>query len=251
MTATKAPIVMVHGAFCGGWAFEHFRTPFEALGHEVLTPDLRGQSGSIAGVSMTDYARSIAQLCSGLSDPPVLIGHSLGGLVTQLAARRTRVRALVLLAPSPPWGVASSSVEEAATAFGLNVLGPVWLQAVTPDRTLMRTYSLDRVDKAESARVIELMGSESGRALWETLNWWLDPFMTTSLGPGPEAAPSLVIVGARDVVHPPSTARMIAGRLGATFKEMSGMSHWLPAEAGWEAVAAEVLSWLDTVKVQA
>src|SRR4051812_25901368 len=108
---TMSTIVMTHGAFCGGWAFDDFRTAFEARGDQVLTPDLRGHgpeagAGEVIGVSMSDYARDIATLCDGLTEPPVLIGHSLGGLVAQLAARRTRLRALVLLAPSPPWGVA-------------------------------------------------------------------------------------------------------------------------------------------------
>ena len=40
-------VVMAHGAFCGGWAFERFRAPFEALGWRVETPDLRG--GDVAG----------------------------------------------------------------------------------------------------------------------------------------------------------------------------------------------------------
>jgi pimeloyl-ACP methyl ester carboxylesterase len=246
---------MVHGAFCGGWTFDRFRRPFEALGHEVLTPDLRGHGaedslGSVTNVSMTDYARDIAQVCSRLDVAPILIGHSMGGLVAQLAARRAKVRALILLAPSPPWGVTSSSVEEAVTAFGLNALGPAWLQSVSPDRTLMRTYSLDRVDKDERARVIQLMRPESGRALWETLNWWLDPFMTTGLGPGPLSVPCRVIVGTRDVVHPPTTGRMTASRLGASFQDMPGMSHWLPAEQGWEDVATEALAWLETLGVQ-
>ncbi|HEX5377566.1 MAG TPA: alpha/beta hydrolase, partial [Phenylobacterium sp.] len=86
--------------------------------------------------------------------------------------------------------------------------------------------------------------TESGRALWETLNWWLDPFMTTGLGSGPMGAPSLVMVGSRDVVHPPSTARQIAERLGATCRELPGMSHWLPGEPGWETVAQGALDWL-------
>ena len=105
-------VVMVHGAFCGGWAFEAFRAPFEAAGFEVVAPDLRGHqpgapSGAVVGVSMADYAADIARLCADLSEPPVLLGHSMGGLVAQLAARRAPVRALVLLAPSPPWGAIS------------------------------------------------------------------------------------------------------------------------------------------------
>lgn len=249
MTHPKPPIVMVHGAFCGGWAFENFRAPFEAAGHVVHAPDLRGHGpndgpNAVTGLSMTDYAKDIADLCAGLPQPPVLVGHSMGGLVAQLAARKAPIHALALLAPSPPWGVGGSSMEEAVTAFGLHMLGPFWMQAVNPDRTLMRTYSLDRMPQAERSATLDRLRSESGRALWETLNWWLDPFMTTSLGSGPQTAPALVLVGARDVVHPPATARQIAARLGADCRELPQMSHWLPGEPGWDTVARTVLDWI-------
>lgn len=249
MAPMPAPIVMTHGAFCGGWAFENFRRPFEAAGHTVLAPDLRGHgpndsAEAVVGVSMTDYARDIAELCAAQSQPAILMGHSLGGLVAALAARKTRVRAVVLLAPSAPWGVASSSMEEAVTAFGLHMLGPFWAQGVAPDRSLMRHYSLDRMSKDAQEAAVARLRPESGRALWEALNWWLDPFMTTSVGVGPLDAPCLVMVGQRDVVHPPSTVRQTATRLGGTYREMPGMSHWLPGEPGWEDVAAAALEWL-------
>ena len=85
---------------------------------------------------------------------------------------------------------------------------------------------------------------ESAVAIRETLNWWLDPFMTTSVGPGPIGAPALVICGERDVVHSPATARATAQRIGASFEAMAGMSHWLVGEPGWDAVADRVIAWL-------
>ena len=87
-----APVIMVHGAFCGGWTFDAFRAPFEAAGHRVLTPDLIGHDGhsSAAGVSMADYARQIARLIDSWDTPPILIGHSMGGLVAQMAAARAK-----------------------------------------------------------------------------------------------------------------------------------------------------------------
>lgn len=242
-------IVMVHGAFCGGWAFERFREAFEAQGHEVLAPDLRGHGAGepaerVIGVSMSDYAADVAALCADLPEPPVLIGHSMGGLVAQMAARRVRPRALVLLAPSAPWGVSGSTFEEAVTAFGVQMMGPFSSGAVEPDRELMRRYSLDRTHRAEREAVVERMRPESARALRETLNWWLDPFMTTSVGPGPLGAPALAIAGEHDLVHPPATVRQTADRVGAAFVQMPGMSHWLVGEPGWEAVAERVLRWL-------
>lgn len=242
---------MVHGAFCGGWAFERLRGPFEAAGHPVHTPDLRGHadgdsSSTVVGLSMGDYARDIAALCAAQDQPPILVGHSMGGLVAAMAARRTKVRALVLLAPSAPWGVTASSMEEAATAVGLHLLGPFWAQSVAPDRSLARSYSLDRMPNAEREAATARMRAESGRALWETLNWWLDPFMTTSLGAG-VLTPCLVIGGERDMVHPPATVRQTATRLGAEFIEAPGMSHWLLGEPGWEEIAEIALAWLEDV----
>jgi pimeloyl-ACP methyl ester carboxylesterase len=243
-------IVMVHGAFCGGWAFEHFRAPFEAAGFEVIVPDLRGHqdgapSGAVVGVSMSDYAADIARLCAEQPEPPVLLGHSMGGLVAQLAARRAPIQALVLLAPSPPWGVVGSSFEEAATAFGVQMIGPFSSGALSPDRGLMRAYSLDRMTKPEREAAVARLRPESAMAVRETLNWWLDPFMTTSVGPGAIDAPALVLSGQGDVVHSPTTARAIADRIGATFKVMPGMSHWLVGEPGWESVAETALRWLS------
>lgn len=241
-------IVMVHGAFCAGWAFDRFREPFEARGWTVLAPDLPGHAAgqSVAGRSMTEYARTVASLCESLSEPPVLLGHSMGGLVCQMAARKSKVRALALLAPSAPWGVHGSSVEEALTAFGVHVADPFWLGALQPDRGLMRSHGLDRVPRAEQAAVLDRMVPESSRAVREVLNWWMDPFMTTSLGAGALSVPALVIAGERDVIHPTATVRQTASRIGADYQVMRGMSHWLIGEAGWESVAGATLDWLET-----
>lgn len=240
-------VVMTHGAFCAGWAFESFRGPFEARGWTVLAPDLpgHGEGGSVAGLSMADYASSLVKLCATLPEAPVLLGHSMGGLVTQMAARRVKPRALVLLAPSPPWGITGSSIEEAVTAVGVHLADPFWSGSVSPDRHLMRHHSLDRVPKAPRESILDRLGPESGRAVREVLNWWLDPFMTTSVGVGPLPAPSLCIAGDRDVVHPAATVRQTAERIGGRFTVMAGMSHWLIGEEGWEEVAEAALTWLE------
>ncbi len=89
------------------------------------------------------------------------------------------------------------------------------------------------------------MTPESGRALWETLNWWLDPFATTIVPVQGIAARCLAIAGARDSIHPPSTVREAARRIGAEMHVFPTMSHWLPGEPGWEGVAQTCLAWID------
>ena len=74
--------------------------------------------------------------------------------------------------------------------------------------------------------------------------------MTTSVGAGPLPSPSLVFAGDRDVVHPTATVRQTAERIGADFRVMPGMSHWLIGEEGWEDVAQAALEWLDEALVR-
>lgn len=243
------PIVMVHGAFCGGWVFDKFRAPFEKAGHSVIAVDLPGHEagarrGAVTGLSMGDYARAVAAACEGLGEPPILIGHSLGGLVAQLAAARAPVDSLILLAPSAPWGVHGVTLEEAASAVSLYALGPYWSLAIDPDYASARLYSFDRAPKDERKAIFARMVPESGRALWETLNWWLDPFATTLVSAQAINAPVLAMAGERDAVHPPATVRQAAARLGGEVKVFPGMSHWLLGEPGWEDVAAFALDWL-------
>lgn len=246
-----APVVMVHGAFCGGWVFDRFAQPFLAAGHAVHRPDLRGHAAAddaqaAVGVSMRDYARDIRRLCESLPEPPLLIGHSLGGLVCQMVAARTPLKGLALLAPTAPWGVTAFTVEEILTAFGLQFLGPFWTRAIEPDLYMMRHFSIDRLPQAERAEVLSRLKNESGRAMWEAVNWWLDPFMTTALPSGPLKVPSLVLVGAGDMVHRPAVVRETAARIGGEFRELACMSHWLPREPGWADVAAQILDWAET-----
>jgi pimeloyl-ACP methyl ester carboxylesterase len=244
------PIVMVHGAFVAGWSFERFRAPFEAAGHPVFAPDLRGHGAAepaeqVIGVSMRDYAHDIAAFCRGLRSAPILVGHSMGGLVAQLAASEVQPLALVLLAPSPPWGVGGWSLEESLTAFGAQMASLMSNGALEPDRDAMRRYGLPRLGDADAEPVLARLRPESARAVHETLNWWLDPFMTTALGAGPLPAPSLVISGEADPIHPAASGWMVADRIGGAFERLPAMGHWLIGEPGWEAAAELALEFVE------
>ncbi|MEI7932616.1 MAG: alpha/beta hydrolase [Alphaproteobacteria bacterium] len=250
-----APIIMVHGAFCGGWAFEAFKAPFEAAGHSCMTPDLPGHSpgegNAVCGLSVRDYARSVADIIEACPEPPVVIGHSLGGLVAQLAAARARVQGLVLLAPTAPWGESGGSIEEAAVSLGLIGMGAPWFQVVEPSPSVFAACGLERLTSSAQEAVFARMGSESGRALWETFNWWLDPFMATRVETSAIGSPALVIAGELDPIHGPASVRSTAIRLGAEFRSMPGMSHWLIGEPGWDAVAGACLEWMEKSRREA
>jgi pimeloyl-ACP methyl ester carboxylesterase len=164
-----------------------------------------------------------------------------------MAARRARVSALILLAPSAPWGVTGSTAEEAISAVSLYALGPYWALAIDPDYPAARRYLFDRLPRAVRRETFARMVPESGRALWETLNWWLDPFATTMVPAGSVRAPVLAIAGGLDAIHPAATVRAIASRLGGQTKVFPNMSHWLLGEPGWEEVAGACLDWTGSL----
>jgi pimeloyl-ACP methyl ester carboxylesterase len=162
-----------------------------------------------------------------------------------MAASRARVAGLILLAPSSPWGVTGSTAEEAISAVSLFALGPFWALAVDPDYPSARRYLFDQLPRAERRATFARLVPESGRALWETLNWWLDPFATTLVGAASVRAPVLAVAGGLDAIHPAATVKAIADRLSGETRVFPAMSHWLVGEPGWEAVAETCLEWIS------
>lgn len=248
----RAPIVFVHGAFVGGWSFDDFRKPFEEAGYETHAPNMphheRGADmEALARAGVADYTKAIIDYAHKLRSPPILIGHSLGGLISQLVATKIPVRALVLLAPSAPWGVLPTTLDETGNAFGLALLGDYWRRPVPPDYRIARATTLDRLSRDDARRAFARFVPESGRVVHETIQWFLDHSMASSAPVYRIAAPVLALGGGRDRVNSSSTVRRIANRFPsrqATFVEFPEMSHWIIGEPEWRAVADTALDWL-------
>lgn len=249
-------LVMIHGAFCGGWAFDKFRRPFEARGYQIHAPDLRGHGAasrlrsSSAPISLTDYADDLATLISGLDAPPVLLGHSLGGLLAQMLAARVDVSAAILLAPSAPWGVLPSTLFEIASAQTLFwATGDFWNIALAPNYEIAASLSLDKLPPEERREVFARFRRESGLATFEVLYWPLDTRRAAHVPARKVTCPILCLSGSEDRINPPSTVQRIAERYRgrAVFEELEGHSHWLIGEPGWQRIAARAINWLDQV----
>jgi pimeloyl-ACP methyl ester carboxylesterase len=251
--ANKSPIVFVHGAFCGGWAFDGFRERFEAAGFETHAPHLphheRGADlEALAQSGLKEYTQAVVAYAQKLRAAPILIGHSLGGLVVQLAAAQMQSEGLVLLAPSAPWGVPPTTLDEHGANLGLSLLGDYWRRAIPPDYRVARSNTLDRLDHDDARRVFARFVPESGRAIRETMQWWSDASMTSQAPVYRIAAPVLGIGGGADRVNPASTVRRVISRFPAgqaNFHEFPSMSHWLMGEPESDDVAALVLNWMN------
>jgi pimeloyl-ACP methyl ester carboxylesterase len=255
MARTKVNVVMIHGAFCGPWAFEHWRKPFAARGYKLHLPALRfhdcgrNPPPALGTTSLLDYASDLERLLDDIGEPAVLIGHSMGGLLAQMLSARRKVAACVLLAPSAPYGVLPATPFEIASAQALYLAGDFWNKPLKPERWIAETNALDMLPEKDRAAVFAQFVPESGLATFEIMQWALDTKRASAVDAAAVKCPILCLAGSRDRVNSPGTVRSIARRYRdhATFEELHGHSHWLIGEPGWEKIADHALGWLDSV----
>lgn len=254
MTAKKPPVVMIHGAFTGPWVWGGFAGKFKSAGYKVHAPCLRHHGdetppAGLAQVSLGDYAADLELFLDELGTPAILVGHSMGGLLAQMVAAKKKVHALVLLAPSAPWGVPPSTLFEIASAQAMLLNVGFWDTVLKPDDHIAGRHALDRVPLSERDDVLTRFVPESGRAIFEIMHWGLDMRRAGEVDVRKLNCPLLVIVGTEDRINPPSTVERVAGlyRELATYEKVPGMSHWLVGEPGWEKVADRAIAWLAEV----
>lgn len=241
---------MIHGAFAGGWSFDRLKGYFEERGFSCLAPDLRHHThdaharAALATTGMRDYLADLCGLVDQFEAAPVVIGHSMGGLLAQMLAARRPLAGAILLAPSAPWGVLGSSLLEFAGANALFLNGAPWESTLQPVYQLAAEYTFDRLSIEERHEAFAKLVPEAGRATFEILHWALDPNRSTFVFPRDVTCPLLTLVGSRDRVNPPGTVRRIARRYRSDFRVLEGMSHWLIAEPGWDQAAQIMADWL-------
>ena len=242
--ATKAPVLCLPGLFAGSWVFERLLPLLAARGYPASAISYRGHPplpplASIGRASLTDFAADACAAAREL-DRPIVIGHSLGGLVALLMAERSLIRAAVLMSPAPPRGI--------------NVLSPPILARMArylPSLLLSRPFLptaahldalvLNCVPPAERAAVRDRFVLDSGRAAREIA---LGVFKVPA-----EAirAPILVVGAEHDGFIPAGVSRRIAAKYRTPFYLAAGHGHFLLAEPGWEREAAVMLDWIDTL----
>jgi non-heme chloroperoxidase len=247
-------VVLIHGAFCGGWCFADFVPVLAARGFTCHAPDLRFHASGpardpdprLAHTSVADYTRDMAELVSSLPEPPVIIGHSMGGVIGQQLAAKGLVRSLVLLASGAPWGILPSTDDELALATGLMQASPFWDRALNPSFEVARHDSLASLSDEAQLRVFDQFGPESGRALFELFFWMFDKGRTTEVDVGNVTCPVLVVSGSDDKVISATTGRKIAQLYpGATFQEAAGRGHFLIMEEGSSELAERCADWVE------
>lgn len=253
----RPTIVMIHGMFVGPWCWDNFKTYFEEKGYRCVTLTLRYHDVPLSSppdprlgsVSLVDYARDAETEIRKLKDKPVIIGHSMGGLIAQILGSRGLAKSIVLISPAAPSGINAVTWSVIKSAWHSRTRIALWNRPMSPSFEGAAYSSLHLLTPEEQKRVFERFTYESGRAAWEIGFWFFDPERASEVDASGITCPVLTAVGTEDRLTPASVVKKVHEKYGrvSTYQEFPGHSHWIIAEPGWEEVAGFVHSWILNV----
>jgi non-heme chloroperoxidase len=257
----RTPVVFVHGLWllAGSWA--RWVSHFEDSGYSAVTPNWPDDPPTVfaakadptvfAGKSVGDVADHVEQVVRRLARKPAVIGHSFGGLLTQILAGRGLAAASVAIDPAPHRGVLPIPISSLRSAF------PVLRNPLNHGRAVALTFEQFRyafanaVDEAEAHRLYEEFSvAGPGAPVFQAAFANLNPRSATKVDTkNPARGPMLVIAGENDHTIPPAIARATFGRQrrnpGITeFVEIAGRGHSLTIDSGWREVADMALAFV-------
>jgi pimeloyl-ACP methyl ester carboxylesterase len=244
----RGNVVFLHGAFGDHTVFGNYAATFAAAGWEGFAFSRRGRHGvppeDARGVTFDEYLEDSRRIVDSLGEPPVLVGHSLGGLLAQKLAEEGRARAIVLVASAPPSMLTAQAV--ALPTFAPRL--PRIMAGLPFDvpAGACRKLALNCVpDETDRERIHGTLNRESGIVYRQMM------LGRIRVDASKVRCPVLVVGGDRDRIISLGLLRGTARHYGVDANVYEGHGHWLPEEPGWDAIAARMLRWLEDPKVVA
>lgn len=255
------PVVFIHGLWLLPSSWDRWRTVFEEAGYVTLAPGWPDDPGTVEDANMHPEVlarKSVGQIADHFGDvigkltkKPALIGHSFGGLITQILAGRGAATVSVAIDPAPFRGVLPLPVSALKSA------APVIGNPANRGRAVPLTYDQFRFAFANAVSETEAHDlyatfavPGSGVTLFQAaaanLNPWTEAKVDTE---NPERGPLLIIDGEMDHTVPWAVANAAYKRQkrnpGVTeIVKIPGRGHSLTIDHGWREVADTCLAWL-------
>lgn len=257
---SKPPLLMIHGSYHGAWCWsENFLPYFSEKGYDAYAVSLRAQGNSDRGNlkvsgTLASHADDLSSVIQSLPSPPVIIGHSFGGLLVEKYAvtsdARPNIAGIACLSAVPPTGnagivarISKRSLWDSAKitwgfiskSFAKNVEDCRWL--FFPDdmpESILKIYQA-KLAACSPARLLDL------RALNEELP------VTWKGGAPPNELKAFVGGGGSDRVVDIEAVHELAQFFNVPPRIWDGAAHDVMLDTRWRLVADDLLEWLDTL----
>lgn len=240
-------MLFVHGMWQAAWCWaEHFLPYFSQHGYATHALSLRGHGGSegrerLRWTSLDDYVCDVASVAGRMERSPILVGHSMGGMIVQKYLESHAASAVVLLASAPPQGLIPATLRAflrhpfMVLRAGLTL--SMYSMVSTPRLAQEVLFSRDMPEEQVRAYAARLQ-EESYRAYLDMLG--------LSLPRLERIEPPLLVLGAADDATISSQeVEATARAYGVEAEFFPHMAHGMMLEAGWRAVADRIRVWLD------
>lgn len=256
-------IVFLHGAWVTPSSWASFIGDFEARGYSCIAPAWPGKDRSVEairadpspllGLGIGEIVDHYERIVRALPEPPILIGHSFGGLFVQILLDRGLGSCGVAIDPAPPRGVLvyEPSAYRSLGSVILNWRG--WRKVVHWTYENFRYAFVHTLPEADARAAYEtFVTPESGRLFFQGA---LSGFSRHSPARvdfrNTSRAPLLIIAGGKDRIVPASLVRRNYAKYAKSsavtdLLEFPEMTHWIIAQPGWQDVAAQAAAWIKT-----
>lgn len=239
-------ILFIHGMCGGAWYFKNWMNAVEEQEYRAIAVNLSGHHCPRAHLrtSVNDYVRDVAEILLEIG-PAYVVGHSMGGLITQRLVDEVPhlLKGVVLVSPAPPRGVRFPMsvyrqilpllIHKKAISSGLSFVTGFSLEVNEAD--IIR-LALNRVKDPKNC--VERFVPESGRAVFEMTRGAI-----AVKDDGASRVPMHIISAEYDLLTPVKMCQAIARKHGASHRSYVGHAHMLMIEPGWEAVISDIVCW--------
>lgn len=240
------PLLFVHGAWHAAWCWdEHFLSYFADKGYRAVALSFRGHGASatdkpLKSCSVDDYLADVRSVAESLPAGPVVIGHSMGGLIVQKYLEGSDAPAGVLMTSIPPQGNYRSNLRLCKRhpwhAIKMVVTGKSLPYINTAELAREKFFSA-RTPESEVLKTATRLQEDSARVS-------IDCLLLRLPRPDRVTAPVLVLGAEDDGTHTREEVRATARAYRTDAEFFAGMGHNMMLEPGWEAVAERIHLWL-------
>jgi pimeloyl-ACP methyl ester carboxylesterase len=261
MATDKAPIVLIHGLWMPPHSWRGWIERYGAAGHTVHAPAWPGVSEldeeldhtkAPVEIGVGEVVDHYADFVRTLPEPPILMGHSFGGLITQMLLCRGLGRAGVAIHPAAPRGVYRLPLSVLRATFPVFRRPSNRHRAVPLSPAEFHYAFANTVSRAESDSFhAKLAIPAPGKPLFQSAlaNFSRKSNAATVVDfAKPDRAPLLLIAGGRDNIVPSSVVyenfnRYRRSPAATDFKLFDNRPHLTAALDGWSDVADYALTW--------
>jgi pimeloyl-ACP methyl ester carboxylesterase len=258
-------VVFIHGGWVTPACWDPFKSYFEANGYRCLAPAwpgkdrpveaIRADPSKLAGLGIAGIVDHYERIIREFDEPPILIGHSFGGLFVQLLIDRGLGAAGIAIDSAPPKGIFAFAPTTLLSLGRILAIPFGWRKVVRWTYAEYRFAFVHTMAPGDQRRIWDAqIIPDSGRPFFEAGYSFLDPHSPARVDfANPDRAPLLFIAGESDRAMAPSTVRRMyrahqASPARTDLRSFPGRTHWIIAQEGWEEVADSCLDWIDSLE---